>query len=397
MIEIFNGRNRGMHGARCSVFIKIDIAMRDYLSLFKNGRDANALAVFMAIALHSNEQGWAFLSHKRLQQVTGFDCRETIARAIEHLASLRIQGQRLLARYRVRRRNGTWGPTYYLLFPDWGYESTPPLKPGETLEPVLSAAQPCTVEPCMVEPNIEQEIYIEPEDSSARSSSAPRDASSCGSNVDRAQGSEKAARAQPPDIDTNASESASAGNRRNKAAPRSGYSRAELDALVKCLAKYVWEASPETCVRQIAVLLHGSKRSGQMGLLAYETGQRGGALPPVDELCGSVQRFVSWWKQNHTDKHGAPLSVPRGPNFLAHWSNWRSKSEQPECPLCKGTKVAYAVPRQLDESGALLWQIGGVALACEPEVRRIVCPCCGSGSHPYEYVTGRLHSLELKE
>jgi hypothetical protein len=56
MISFFNGRTRSLGGQSTAVFAKVDVAFRDYLHLLKGAH----LGVFLAIALHCNEEGWAW-------------------------------------------------------------------------------------------------------------------------------------------------------------------------------------------------------------------------------------------------------------------------------------------------------------------------------------------------
>lgn len=405
MITIFNGRTRGVGEGGRRIFIQVDVALRDHLHVFKNGKDANALSVFMAIALHADANGWAFPSTETLMASCGFERRETISRALEHLRNVRINGKRLLAHYRVRRANGTWGASYYLIFPDEGFEAYPSLQKGERLEEVATetpdqpcAEKPCTVEPCMVEAGIAHIYEVEPSfegDSQrvkTRCSAQPDSPAQVAEQKAKADTSTPLAQAVPEgDVATNASKPP-------EKAQKTPFKRAELNALMECIAQHIFEAPSAICAPQIAVLLHGSKSGKRRGLLAYEA-ERQGVAPESATLCADIAAFAKWWRANHV-KDGVALSVPRGDAFLVHWHQWRQKtasapSAAQVCALCGGTRLAFAVPQDTDADGNRLWRIGGRDLAQAAEARTIKCPCCGSNPKPYEYVTGRLHRIDL--
>lgn len=114
MIRIFNGRGRGLGtAARDEVFLQVTVDLREHLHLFKGAR----LAVFMAIALHSNEDGWAWPSRKRLAQETGYN-EQTVSDAITALCDIEIGGERVLIVAQPRGdKAGTFGNNRYLIFP----------------------------------------------------------------------------------------------------------------------------------------------------------------------------------------------------------------------------------------------------------------------------------------
>ena len=68
MIQIFNGRSRGLgQDAQHAVYVQVSVTLRQHLHHFKGAR----LGVFMAIALHSNADGWAWPSMAVLRAETG--------------------------------------------------------------------------------------------------------------------------------------------------------------------------------------------------------------------------------------------------------------------------------------------------------------------------------------
>jgi hypothetical protein len=112
MIAFFNGRKRGLGEPPASqVYAQIDASFREYLHLLKGAK----LAVFLAIALHANEEGWSWPSYETLSRETGYDLH-TIRTALTELCSLEINGQRLLLRYQPAG-GGRFESNRYLIFP----------------------------------------------------------------------------------------------------------------------------------------------------------------------------------------------------------------------------------------------------------------------------------------
>jgi len=112
MISIFNGRKRTLGGETRDIYIQVNVDIRDHLHLFKGA----LLNVFMAIALHADEEGWAFPDYSLLAKETGYG-EDTIRRALADLCDLRIEGHRVLLRYQPKRGDGTFSSNHYLLFP----------------------------------------------------------------------------------------------------------------------------------------------------------------------------------------------------------------------------------------------------------------------------------------
>jgi hypothetical protein len=83
-----------------------------YLPLFKGAR----LAVFMALALHTNSEGWAIVSLALLRKETGY-ASDTIASAIARLCRLEIDGHRVLMAVRSSRPAGPHAKYYFRIFP----------------------------------------------------------------------------------------------------------------------------------------------------------------------------------------------------------------------------------------------------------------------------------------
>ncbi|MFZ5886713.1 MAG: hypothetical protein ACOYYF_04525 [Chloroflexota bacterium] len=116
MFKIFSGNWRGVgaDNGQSTLFMQIGFEFRDYLHHFKGA----PLAVFMAIVLHSDKDGFAMPSYDLLEQETGL-ARETISRAIDHLCGLEIDGQRVLLRYRLMdaKTKRFIGGNRYIIFP----------------------------------------------------------------------------------------------------------------------------------------------------------------------------------------------------------------------------------------------------------------------------------------
>jgi hypothetical protein len=94
------------------VYAQIDASFREYLYILKGAK----LAVFLAIALHSNEDGWSWPSYETLSRETGYSL-DKIRDALAELCSLEINGQRILLRYQPQQSGGKFATNRYLLFP----------------------------------------------------------------------------------------------------------------------------------------------------------------------------------------------------------------------------------------------------------------------------------------
>jgi|YNPNPStandDraft_1061719.scaffolds.fasta_scaffold31796_1 hypothetical protein len=113
MITFFNGRRRGLGEPPASqVYAQIDASFREYLHVLKGAK----LAVFLAIALHANEEGWSWPSYETLSRETGYSL-DKIRDALAELCSLEINGQRILLRYQPQQSGGKFATNRYLLFP----------------------------------------------------------------------------------------------------------------------------------------------------------------------------------------------------------------------------------------------------------------------------------------
>ena len=113
MISIFNGKKRSLgRGGVPKVFVQVDVDLRNHLHLFKGAR----LAVLLAIALHADEDGWAWPSYETLKRETGYG-EGTIKKALADLCALEIDGQRVLLRYQPTGEGGKFGSNRYLIFP----------------------------------------------------------------------------------------------------------------------------------------------------------------------------------------------------------------------------------------------------------------------------------------
>jgi len=116
MITIFNGRQLSLDGAQDVVYAQVSVALRDKIHLFNTGRNCNPFAVFMALALHADKDGWSWPGRDKLSQETGI--KNAIGASIKHLCDMRVDGHRVLACWRERRTDGQWSRTLYRIFPD---------------------------------------------------------------------------------------------------------------------------------------------------------------------------------------------------------------------------------------------------------------------------------------
>jgi hypothetical protein len=73
------------------------------------------LAIFLAVALHTNRNRWTWPSHKLLSRETGYSIH-TVSRTISNLCKLEINGKRLLLHCQPTEI-GTSKSNHYLIFP----------------------------------------------------------------------------------------------------------------------------------------------------------------------------------------------------------------------------------------------------------------------------------------
>lgn len=115
MFKVFSGNWRGIgEGDKDVRYMQIGFEFRGHLHHFKGG----SLPVYMCITLHSDTDGQSYPSYDTIEQETGLS-RDTIGRALEHLTTLSIQGQRVLLRYRLRdaKTKKFIGGNRYIIFP----------------------------------------------------------------------------------------------------------------------------------------------------------------------------------------------------------------------------------------------------------------------------------------
>ena len=118
MITIFRGRKLSLRGAEDVIYAEVAVALRDQIHYFNTGKSCNPFAVFMKIALHTDEYGWAFPSKAEISRKTGVTSKDAIAHSIRHLAEMRIEGHRILQVWRERTLDGRFGRSLYRIFPD---------------------------------------------------------------------------------------------------------------------------------------------------------------------------------------------------------------------------------------------------------------------------------------
>lgn len=113
MIKVFNGAWRGIGESDWRLYLNIEFGFRELLHHFKGAK----LHVFMALCLHSDQNGFSFPSYTTLQQETGYS-REAISRTLEELCETKIDGHHVLMRWRETNGNGNGvGSNRYRIFP----------------------------------------------------------------------------------------------------------------------------------------------------------------------------------------------------------------------------------------------------------------------------------------
>ena len=141
MITIFRGRKLSLRGTEDVIYAEVAVALRDQIHYFNTGKSCNPFAVFMKIALHTDEYGWAFPSKAEISRKTGVTSKDAIAHSIRHLADMRIEGHRILQVWRERTPDGRFGRSLYRIFPDaWsdGLAHIPESFNAESLSPVVN-------------------------------------------------------------------------------------------------------------------------------------------------------------------------------------------------------------------------------------------------------------------
>jgi hypothetical protein len=136
MITIFRGRKLSLQGAEEVIYAEVAVALRDQIHHFNTGKSCNPFAVFMKVALHTDEHGWAFPRNGSISASTGISTAHALAAARAHLQNVRIDGHRVLEVYRERRPDGTFGRHLYRIFPDaWtdGLDNVPATFDAEAL------------------------------------------------------------------------------------------------------------------------------------------------------------------------------------------------------------------------------------------------------------------------
>jgi hypothetical protein len=147
LISIFNGRSRSLGtGSQADIYLQVSVKLRKHLHKFKGAK----FGVFMAIALHIDENGWAKPDVDLINRETGYN-RTTIFQALNDLCKVTIGENRVLLRANTRGGSGRFENNQYLVFPSKDeiqrYEV-------EGAEPPGSKSDfPYTVKPRAVAPN----------------------------------------------------------------------------------------------------------------------------------------------------------------------------------------------------------------------------------------------------
>ena len=150
MITVFNGRERTLGGQTSDVHIQVSISFRNHLHTLKGAR----LAVFLSIALHSNQDGWSWPGRGLISRETGYN-PNTVSQAVAALCQIRIKGHRLLLRYQPQSGNGNFNTNRYLIFP-----SPHEIAQYEHHQPMMLL--PCTAEPCTENPYTVEPCTVKP-------------------------------------------------------------------------------------------------------------------------------------------------------------------------------------------------------------------------------------------
>jgi hypothetical protein len=112
MIKVFSGKWRGLGGSQDGLGMLIDFKFREILCKFSGAK----LAVFMCIALHSDQEGQSFPSINTISRKTGY-ATSTVSEALNDLCKLTIDGYRVLARTSRTKKDGSNTSNLYIIFP----------------------------------------------------------------------------------------------------------------------------------------------------------------------------------------------------------------------------------------------------------------------------------------
>jgi len=121
MISIFQGRKLSLDGMTDEIYAQVAVALREHIHLFSNGKNLNPFALFMKLALHTDQYGWSYPGRINIKKSTGISTDAAVTSSLKHLCDMRIDGHPVLAMY--RSRNTKWGRTIYRIFPSaWNDE-----------------------------------------------------------------------------------------------------------------------------------------------------------------------------------------------------------------------------------------------------------------------------------
>lgn len=154
MIRVYQGKRRGLGESPTNEgYIQLGFDFRSYLKEFRQ-ISPSALAVFLCIVLHSNEDGWSWPGMELIEKETGWR-DDTISATVAKLCTATINGKRLLLAFQPVREDGTFGTYRYLTFPDdqecADFEGRP-LSQKRKVEIGKTQIQPPPLEPEAVEP-----------------------------------------------------------------------------------------------------------------------------------------------------------------------------------------------------------------------------------------------------
>jgi len=112
MIKVFSGKWRGLGESQDGLGMLVDFKFREILCKFSGAK----LAVFMCIALHSDQEGLSFPSINTISRETGY-ATSTVTEALNDLCKLTIDNHRILARTSRTKKDGSNTSNLYMIFP----------------------------------------------------------------------------------------------------------------------------------------------------------------------------------------------------------------------------------------------------------------------------------------
>jgi len=130
MIDVFNGRRRGVYGQSSLSYVQLSHHMRSHLYLFT----PSSWMVLTCLMLHANEQGECWPGIASISKETGLTTT-TVQSALKYLCDVKIQGYDVLSCSSRYTQTGRQTSNVYTIFPDREGEIFIPLEGSKKQPP----------------------------------------------------------------------------------------------------------------------------------------------------------------------------------------------------------------------------------------------------------------------